>query len=97
MQFTFACVVIRPQAMYSIRDYVTNTGGGADGQHVAMAGWFWWSWNANSGDTGGLVRTHCGFGPVLCEVIGEPIKRLAQFIGEPIKLTGKRTLGKALT
>jgi hypothetical protein len=35
---------------------VTNTGGGADGQHVAMAGWFWWCWNANSGDTGGLVR-----------------------------------------
>jgi hypothetical protein len=23
--------------------------------------------------------------PVLCEVIGEPIKRLAQLIGEPIK------------
>ena len=33
---------------------------------------------------------------VLCEVIGEPIKRLAQLIGEPIKLTGKRALRKAL-
>ena len=35
-------------------------------------------------------------GPVLCEMIGEPIKRLAQLIGEPIKLTGKRALRKAL-
>ena len=34
--------------------------------------------------------------PVLCEVIGEPNKRLAKLIGEPIKLTGKRALRKAL-
>ena len=34
--------------------------------------------------------------PVLCEVIGEPIKRLAEFIREPVKLTGKRALRKAL-
>ena len=33
---------------------------------------------------------------MLCEVIGEPIKRLAEFIGEPIKLTGNRALRKAL-
>ena len=33
---------------------------------------------------------------MLCEVIGEPIKRLARLIGEPIKLTGKRALRKAL-
>jgi hypothetical protein len=33
---------------------------------------------------------------VLCEVIGEPIKRLAWFIGEPIILKGKRALRKAL-
>ena len=45
--------------MYSIRDYISNTGGGADGNHVAMAGWFWWCWNANSGDTGGLVCNLC--------------------------------------
>ena len=44
------------QALWSIRDYVTNTGGGVGGQHVALAGWFWWCWNANSGDTGGQVR-----------------------------------------
>ena len=33
---------------------------------------------------------------VLCEVIGEPIKRLALLIGEPIKLTGEWALRKAL-
>ena len=37
-----------------------------------------------------------GSAPVLCEVIGEPIKQLAQLIGEPIKLTGQRALRKAL-
>jgi hypothetical protein len=44
------------------------------------------------------VRTrHAAAVAVLCEVIGEPIKRLAQLIGEPIKLTGKRALRKALS
>ena len=33
---------------------------------------------------------------VLCDVIGEPIKPLAQLIGEPIKLRGKPALRKAL-
>ena len=49
-------VILFSQALWSIRDYVSNMNGGADGQHVALAGWFWWCWNANSGDTGGLVR-----------------------------------------
>ena len=35
-------------------------------------------------------------GCVLRGLIGEPIKRLAYLIGEPIKLTGKRALRKAL-
>jgi aryl-phospho-beta-D-glucosidase BglC (GH1 family) len=35
--------------------YLSATGPGADGQHQAVSGWFWWAWNANSGDTGGLV------------------------------------------
>ena len=33
---------------------------------------------------------------MLREVIGEPIKQLAYLIGEPIELTGKRALRKAL-
>ena len=55
---------IRSQALWSIRDYITNTGGGPDGLHAPLAGWFWWSWNPNSGDTGGLVRLI----PPLCHV-----------------------------
>ena len=42
----------------SLRDlaaYLNNAGAGADGRHAAIANVFWWSWNANSGDTGGLV------------------------------------------
>ena len=45
-----------PQALWSIAAYVTNTGGGDDGLHAPLAGWWWWCWNANSGDTGGIVR-----------------------------------------
>ncbi len=36
---------------------MTNTGGGDDGLHAPLAGWWWWCWNANSGDTGGIVRS----------------------------------------
>ena len=48
-------VLLRPQALDSIRAYAMNSGGGMDGNHVVMAGWFWWCWNADSGDTGGMV------------------------------------------
>ena len=41
-----------------------------------------------------LLRCHLMSEAVLCEVIGEPIKRLALLIGDPIKLTGKRALRK---
>ncbi len=30
-------------------------GDGADGLHNAISNVFWWAWNANSGDTKGLV------------------------------------------
>ena len=35
--------------------YLHNTGIGNDGKHNAIPHVFWWSWNANSGDTGGIV------------------------------------------
>ena len=35
--------------------YLQNTGVGRDGKHNAIPHVFWWAWNANSGDTGGLV------------------------------------------
>lgn len=30
-------------------------GAGNTGQHNAIGNWMYWSWNANSGDTGGLI------------------------------------------
>ena len=35
--------------------YLHVTGDGDDGKHSAVPHVFWWSWNANSGDTGGIV------------------------------------------
>ncbi|RYF08132.1 MAG: hypothetical protein EOO40_08025, partial [Deltaproteobacteria bacterium] len=42
-------------AMKDISTYLRNTGDAADGRHTAIDAWFYWSWNANSGDTGGLI------------------------------------------
>ena len=41
--------------MSSIRNYFLNTGDAADSLHHSMDSWFWWCWNSNSGDTGGIV------------------------------------------
>ena len=35
--------------------YLNNEGGGATGKHNRIGNWVYWSFNANSGDTGGLV------------------------------------------
>ena len=43
-------------SLYSIRAYFLNQGGGNDGLHAPINNWFYWCWNANSGDTGGIVR-----------------------------------------
>ena len=42
----------------------------------------------------GILQRAYRLRAVLCEVIGEPIKRLEKLIGEPIKLAGKRALRK---
>jgi hypothetical protein len=42
-------------SMQDIATYFNNTGAAADGKHKAIPNWFYWAWNANSGDTGGLV------------------------------------------
>ena len=39
----------------SFIQYLTVTGPGDDGLHNSIDSVFWWSWNANSGDTHGLV------------------------------------------
>lgn len=43
------------QSMQDIAAYLNNSGAAADGRHQAIPNWFYWSWNANSGDTGGIV------------------------------------------
>lgn len=36
---------------------MNNTGGAAAYPHLRTNVWFWWCWNANSGDTGGVVTS----------------------------------------
>ncbi|KAL3142124.1 hypothetical protein ABBQ32_004742 [Trebouxia sp. C0010 RCD-2024] len=43
-------------SMASFAKYLTNTGDGNDGKHNKIESVFWWAWNANSGDTGGIVQ-----------------------------------------
>jgi hypothetical protein len=37
--------------------YLNNSGGAAapEYSHAPATVWYWWCWNANSGDTGGIV------------------------------------------
>ena len=42
--------------MNGISNYFSNIGQGNDGKHNPIPNWFYWSWNANSGDTGGIVQ-----------------------------------------
>lgn len=39
----------------SLSDYIRNKDYAADGLHHSIHSWFYWCWNADSGDTGGLV------------------------------------------
>ncbi len=50
------CMADEGDSLYSIRAYFQNQGGGNDGLHAPINNWFYWCWNANSGDTGGMVR-----------------------------------------
>lgn len=43
------------QSMPDIASYLNNAAAAADGKHTAIPNWFYWDWNPNSGDTGGLV------------------------------------------
>jgi len=36
--------------------YLNCDSRGDDGRHEPISSWFYWCWNVNSGDTGGLVR-----------------------------------------
>lgn len=43
------------QSLQDFAKYLNNAEAAADNKHHAIKNWFYWSWNANSGDTGGLV------------------------------------------
>jgi hypothetical protein len=45
--------------MNALLKYMNNAGDARDGKHEAIDGWMWWAWNANSGDTGGIVSLSC--------------------------------------
>ncbi len=44
------------QSLTDLAAYLTCDSRGDDGRHERIGSWFYWCWNANSGDTGGLVR-----------------------------------------
>lgn len=53
--------LLDPRDLEWIKDielYMANTGVGRDGEHDAIQSWFWWSWNANNGDTGGILESN---------------------------------------
>ena len=44
------------QMLADMGTYLANAGAVADGRHNQIPHAFWWAWNANSGDTGGVVQ-----------------------------------------
>lgn len=52
--------------------YLRNQGAAADGRHNPIPHMFWWAWNENSGDTGGLVSSpnwdSVSAAPQLCQL-----------------------------
>lgn len=44
------------KTMNDMAQYFNNVGSAADKKHQPIKSWFYWSWNVNSGDTGGLVK-----------------------------------------
>lgn len=53
------------EMMPQYANYMAGGENGADGLHDPITSWFWWCWNANSGDTGGVVRPPPPFPPPL--------------------------------
>eukprot|EP00798_Chlamydomonas_sp_ICE-L_P006250 gene6250-2875_t len=41
--------------MIDFAKYLNGKGAAADGRHKSIGNWFYWCWNDNSGDTGGLI------------------------------------------
>ena len=45
-----------PPLIHNIQVCLLNAAEGNDGLHNKISNVFWWAWNANSGDTGGIVQ-----------------------------------------
>lgn len=41
--------------LHDLSQWINNIGPANDGLHTDVTSFFYWCWNANSGDTGGLV------------------------------------------
>ena len=41
--------------LHDMAQYLNNQGAANDGKHNPIPHLFWWAWNSNSADTGGLV------------------------------------------
>ena len=50
------CGVLQHSFAGCLERCVLNAGDGNDGRHNKIESVFWWAWNANSGDTGGIVQ-----------------------------------------
>ena len=46
-----------PQFLNDLASYWNTPGPDSDNLHAAVTDWFWWCWNANSADTGGMARS----------------------------------------
>ena len=43
--------------LHDMAQYLANQGAANDGRHNPIPHLFWWAWNSNSADTGGLVTS----------------------------------------
>ena len=62
--------------MPQLANYFNNVGNGRDGLHAPITSWFWWCWNANSADTGGMVRRPAAHAPPLRRLVTSALQEL---------------------
>ena len=73
-----------------------SPGPNSDSLHNPITSWFWWCWNANSFDTGGLVRNlclHCGLQSHACQICAWPLQCAALACGAHHIPAGDSALG----
>ncbi|CAL5222694.1 g5095 [Coccomyxa viridis] len=73
--------------LHDMAQYLNNQGAANDGKHNPIPHLFWWAWNSNSADTGGLVTE-----PNWDQIIWPKIK----YLSSSIKLSPWYLQGRAL-